>query len=386
MSEAQPFILRGQEALTAMRVDDAIGAFERALALEPDSVPAHLGLYEAYQVKGDRERAIGHQTLALAQRRLFLDKATPPGQPTMLLIAIPGDWQANVPLEFLYPSVSFGVMKLFVDDKHLFPNPRSLPPCDVVFNAVAQSEESGQTLKLLESWLPRFGRPVLNDPACVRKLTRDGVARDYAGLEGALVPATRRMRREDLPHQLHGPHVIRPVGSQAGAAFAKIERRDEIDAYLASTPGDEFYLTPFVDYRRRDGYFRKYRVIFVGGEPFGQHLAISDRWMVHYYNALNTKEQWIRDEEERFLADVGSVFDGPRAAVLRDLAHRVGLDYFGIDCSVLEDGRVLIFEIDPAMIVHLGDPEDLYPYKRRYVPRIPAALERLIQTAALRSG
>ncbi len=146
--------------------------------------------------------------------------------------------------------------------------------------------------------------------------------------------------------------------------------------------GDEFYLMPFVDYRRKDGYFRKYRIIFVGGVPYAHHLAISQNWMVHYYNALNAQEQWIRDEEERFLADVGNVFDGPRARVLAEIAHRVGLDYFGIDCSVLEDGRVLIFEIDPAMIVHLADPIELYPYKHKYVPRIPAALENLIRSVS----
>jgi len=108
--------------------------------------------------------------------------------------------------------------------------------------------------------------------------------------------------------------------------------------------------------------------------------------MVHYYNARNAEEAWIREEEERFLADVHNVFDGPRADVLAEIARRVGLDYFGIDCSVLEDGRVLIFEIDPAMIVHLGDPQDMYPYKHRYVPRIPQALERLIKTRSSASA
>jgi hypothetical protein len=91
----------------------------------------------------------------------------------------------------------------------------------------------------------------------------------------------------------------------------------------------------------------------------------------------------MRAEEERFLADIGSAFDGPRAAVLDEIARRAGLDYFGMDCGILPDGRVIIFEIDVAMIVHLGDPIDRYPYKHRYVPRIYEAVERLIRSRSV---
>jgi tetratricopeptide (TPR) repeat protein len=373
-------VAAGQDALRAMRTDDAIAAFNRAIAIDPESIAAHFGLYEAFQIKGERERALEHQSRALAKQRLFLEKPAPPGAPTVLLVAIPGDWQANVPLEFLYGSLNAGIIKMYVDDIDPLPPREILPKFDVIFNLVAHSEQSGPTLKVLERWLPSLGSPFLNDPARVQRLSRDGVARDFADLDGALVPVTRRVKRSNIV--LDRSYVIRPVGSQAGAQFSKIETPDELRAYLATTPGDEFYLMPFIDYRRKDGYYRKYRIIFIGGVPYAHHLAISQNWMVHYYNALNAQEQWIRDEEERFLADVENVFDGPRARVLDDIARRVGLDYFGVDCSVLEDGRVLIFEIDPAMIVHLADPIELYPYKHKYVPRIPAALEMLIRSVS----
>jgi tetratricopeptide (TPR) repeat protein len=381
--DADRYVAEGRRALRAMEIEAAIAAFERALQRDAGSVAAHLGLYEALQVRGDRLGALEHQRRALARQRLFIDKEAEPGAPTMLVVAIPGDWQANVPLEFLYPFLSTGIRKLYVGgDPFALPDPRRLSPYDVVFNAVAESDDSNPTLRVLEDWLPRLGRPVLNEPARVRKLSRDRVARDYADLPGAVVPATQRIRREDLPRELAGPHVIRPVGSQAGAGFAKVHDGRQLADYLAAHAAKEFYLTPFVDYRGADGFFRKYRIIFVGGVPFAHHLAISDRWMVHYYNALNAREPWIRDEEERFLADVHAVFGGPRASVLEQIVRRAGLDYFGLDCSILPDGRILVFEIDTAMIVHLGDPPGLYPYKHRYVPRIPQALERLISAKA----
>jgi hypothetical protein len=218
----------------------------------------------------------------------------------------------------------------------------------------------------------------------VRKLSREGVAREFAGTSGALVPQVLRVRREALGQAIALPAIVRPIGSHAGSALAKIDGSDQWPPYLETTPATEFYVAPFIDYRSADGFFRKYRIIFVGGVPYAQHLAISDRWMIHYYNALNEREAWIRDEEARFLSDVFTVFDGPRRNVLEELARRVGLDYFGIDCAVMPDGRVLFFEVDAAMIVHLGDSPELYPYKQQYVPRIPQALERLIRSVAPR--
>lgn len=370
-------VTTGQAALREMRIDDAVTAFQRALASDPENIAAHLGMYEALQVKGDPAAAVAHQRRALEQQQLFLDKPTPKGAPSILLVAIPGDWQANVPLEFLYSSLNVGVYKLFVGPGLPWPDPQGLPG-DVIFNAVAQSDAADETLATLQSWLPKIGRPLLNSPAAVRKLSREGVARDFAGMNGALVPNVRRVKRESLGPGIELPAIVRPIASHAGSALGKIEGTDQWSSYLETTPATEFYVAPFIDYRSADGFFRKYRIIFVGGVPYAQHLAISDRWMIHYYNALNEREAWIRDEEARFLSDVFSAFDGPRRHVLEELGRRVGLDYFGIDCGIIPDGRVLFFEVDAAMIVHLGDSPELYPYKQRYVPRIPEALQKLI--------
>jgi hypothetical protein len=134
---------------------------------------------------------------------------------------------------------------------------------------------------------------------------------------------------------------------------------------------------PFVDYRSADGFYRKYRVMFVGGVAFACHLAISPRWMIHYYNAAMAEHQWMRDEEARFIGDLDAVFTGTLAAALREIAAAIPLDYFGIDCAVA-GGRLLLFEADAAMLVHGTDPPDLYPYKRAGFQRIQKALSALL--------
>ena len=100
--------------------------------------------------------------------------------------------------------------------------------------------------------------------------------------------------------------------------------------------------------------------------------------MIHYYNAAMAENAWMREEEAAFLADLHSVFAGPTYEVLTDIAKAIGLEYFGIDCALGADGRILVFEADPAMLVHNSDPIELYPYKHRFIPNIYRAVERMV--------
>ena len=86
----------------------------------------------------------------------------------------------------------------------------------------------------------------------------------------------------------------------------------------------------------------------------------------------------MRDEEARFIANLDSVFSGPLADALAEIAAAVPLEYFGIDCAIARDGRLLLFEADAAMLVHGTDPPELYPYKRAGFERIQRALTALL--------
>ena len=175
------------------------------------------------------------------------------------------------------------------------------------------------------------------------------------------------------------PLVIRPVGSQAGFALARVDDAGALRAYLDENPHEAYYVMPFVDYRDADGFYRKYRVMFVDGVPYACHLAISPRWMIHYYNAAMAEHAWMRDEEARFIAGLDDVFHGTLGGALREIAAKIPLDYFGIDCAILPGERVLLFEADAAMLVHGSDPADLYPYKRAGFERIQRALTDLLR-------
>jgi hypothetical protein len=149
--------------------------------------------------------------------------------------------------------------------------------------------------------------------------------------------------------------------------------------YLDAVAASELYVSEFVDYRSPDGYFRKYRIIFVDGEPYPFHLAISPRWMVHYYNAPMSEHRWMRDEEHAFLARMDDLFRDTLADALREVAHQLALDYVGIDCAIDRDGRLLLFEADNALIVHMLDDPALFGYKHEYVPRLLTAIDAMVR-------
>jgi hypothetical protein len=56
----------------------------------------------------------------------------------------------------------------------------------------------------------------------------------------------------------------------------------------------------------------------------------------------------------------------------------VGLDYFGVDCGVLPDGRIVVFEIETGMIVHDWDAIGAFTYNRDSVESIRRATEAMI--------
>jgi hypothetical protein len=144
-----------------------------------------------------------------------------------------------------------------------------------------------------------------------------------------------------------------------------------------------FYVAPFVDYRSSDGYFRKYRIVFVDRVPYPVHLAIHDDWAIWYYNAQMQRSAWKRDEEADFLADMARAL-GPRALrALHALGQRIDLDYVGLDCAVLPDGRLLVFEVETGMLVHDSDPPALFAYKKPAIARIIAAVNTLLDQACL---
>ena len=347
----------------------------------------HYVLWEVCQACGDPRAAAAHLDLATRIRPLrtrLLAGASPCR--SVLLLAAPGDFQANLPLDLLLDGRTLLHTLRIRDPAAVLADPRAafghedVPPFDCVMIAIAEAAERVAHLHAADALAAFLGKPVLNRGDRIARLSRIGAATILAGITDAIVPFPTTMCRAALLGTCPDtPFLLRPAASHAGRGLHRIANNIDLAAALANDPEEELFVaTPYVDYRGADGLYRKYRIVFVDRRPFPVHLAIHDDWAVWYYNARMDCFPARRDEEAAFL-DAPDKMLPPRARRALDaIAERIGLDYFGLDCGLLGDGRLLVFEIETGMIVHDRDPVDLFPAKAPAARRVAAALEHLI--------
>lgn len=298
--------------------------------------------------------------------------------PRVLALVTPGDFMANTPIDFLLAGSDAVLIQHFVDaDTESL---EGLPPHDVIFMAVGEGPENAGVLANLSRLLQDYpGRVLNNAPGLIARLSRDRVSAMLADMPGVLCPSTRRVSRVMLSAAvrtgrfLDYPAVLRPVGSHAGRGLVQVGDAEELAAFLAVSPEEEFFCAPFVDYRGADGLFAKARVVLIQGEPFASHMACSAHWMVHYLNAEMETNPARREIEAGWMAGFDAGFARRHGPALRAISQRLGLDYFGLDCAEMVDGRLLVFELDVAMIVHDMDSAALFPYKKPAMKKLFAA-------------
>ena len=345
----------------------------------PDDANAWLDASFVLQLLGQRAAGLEVQHHALAVRSLYALPA-PARMPTMRLLVLmgPGDFMANTPIEFLLQTSNVAAHVQYVTPD--LPLPEQVPDHDVLFVAIAQSDANRPLLRDVAQMLAGWPRPVINRPERIAHLSRDGACALLDGVPGTLVPRAVRMDPAAVMQltDVGFPMIVRPVDSHAGTDLQKVDDAAALRDYVTAHPAGELYLAPFVDYSGPDGQFRKYRIVLVDGKPFICHLAISSHWMVHYLNAGMDDSAVKRAEEAAGMAAFDEGFARRHAAALADIDARIGLPWLGIDCAETRDGRLLIFEVDNAMVVHAMDDPGRYPYKGPVMDRVFGAFEAML--------
>jgi glutathione synthase/RimK-type ligase-like ATP-grasp enzyme len=370
----------------------AIQAYGLATMLRWDFPEAHLALADLLDSIREEAMARRHRVEALARQQLYpACRGSEGAAYRVLVLAAPGGAIENAPLDAIVNPARTALHRYYLVEGA---PPAELPPFDVVFNGIEELEASAPAIELARRFVERAGIPAIDRPECVARTRRTELPAALAAVANCTVPPAVRVERARLGElaatavRVAGttfPIVVRPVDSHRGDGFERVANGRELEEYLQRRADAAFVVSPFVDYRSEDGYYRKYRVVVVDGRPYPYHLAISDRWMVHYAGSLMPDRAWMRGEEERFLADPASVFERWNE-VFPAIGAALGLEFFGVDCTRLPDGSPLVFECNTGMLVHCRDDADLFPYKYRYVPRIFDAFERLLERYSSSTG
>jgi len=343
------------------------------------------------QLLGDQASGLRFQAEALKLQRLYRSSWPTSSRPLHVLVFMaPGDIGTNTPIEFLLERSDVVLHKLYVVPGQAIPD--ALPRHDVAIVTVCESDQNRPILREIERLIPVWPCPVLNHPREILNLSRERMYSFLQDVQGMVMPKTMRVEHSALERVGGGlvsineflggeafPLIVRPIESHAGRSLVKLETASSIAGYLADQRDSEFFISRFIDYSSSDGLYRKYRVIFVDGHPYPCHMAITEDWKIWYYNAGMASSTAKRNEEAHFMESFDIGFARRHSAALAAMAERFKLEYFGIDCAELPDGRLLVFEGDVALVVHDMDPPDLYPYKSPHMQKLFAAFRDMLK-------
>ncbi|MFI4933431.1 MAG: tetratricopeptide repeat protein [Caulobacterales bacterium] len=365
---------RGQHAA-------AIAGYRRTLELDPSHAGAWIGLGRL----GGDGRA---QPAAEVARNLLVISAAPSAPRVLVLSTTAG---ANIPDRYLLPTSRYSRLIWHVGYA-TEAQMRTLPPFDVVFNAIGDQDLAGPTAANVARFVSLCPARVFNHPARIERTRRHQTAELLASVADIVTPRTARVLAAELAEHgalgaarrtgLKPPLLLRGVGSHGGEGLKLIEDAEVASDDLPATPAA--YLSEFSDFRSADGLYRKYRMIFVDRRPFPYHLAIKAGWMVHYETSGMDEHPERLAEERRFLEDPEAAIGRRAIAAITAIGERLDLDFGGVDFSVLTDGRVLVFEANATMLVHPEDPGGPLAHKNPYVQQILEAFWAMLEGSPAR--
>jgi hypothetical protein len=367
------------------RTDDAVRWYRHTLAVDPDLASAHQNLAALFDTLGRRDDAHLHRERAYRLQRVFVEPALARETRRILIVGV-GGGTGNVPLDALLPFATTTRIKYALDyaddaeDAHL-------PPHDLVFNAIGEADIAAPLAARLARFAGRCGAPLLNPPHAIAPTQRDRIAARLAPLPAVCMPPCLRIDAASTPPDallerlaqagIAFPLLLRPAGAHGGDGLTLHTEPATFAAALARLDGAA-YVTAYRDTRDADGYFRKYRMIFIDRVPYPYHLAISSHWLVHYFSADMTAARWKLDEERRFLDDPRAALGDTALDALAAIGAHLDLDYGGIDFALTRDGRVVVFEANATMLVHREAADGPLAHKNPHVDRIAHAFARML--------
>jgi hypothetical protein len=392
-------------------------AYQRAVQLQPHNPAARVNLGNLYYqdaelqrareqyeaaLQSDSEYVLAHQGLACTLEQLgelqgaqhhwhrgFVGHAVAPqpyrgSEAPIRVLLLVSTRLGNVATTQFLDNRTFAVTAIYAD---AFNAQEPLPAQDVIFNAIGDADLCGATLQQLQVLLDRTDSRIINPPARVIVTDRLQNAQRLGRIEGVIAPDIRRFGSAASAasmHELRFPVLLRAPGFHMGKHFSRVERAADLPSALAALPAGELLAIEFLDARGVDGMTRKYRVMFIDGELFPLHLAVSKDWKVHYFSAAMAESAALREEEQRFLEDLPAVVGERAMRALTQVCRELDLDYAGIDFGLAPDGSILLFEANATMAILPPGPDSIWDYRRQPIGAALQAARRLVLTRAAR--
>jgi tetratricopeptide (TPR) repeat protein len=375
----------GKVSFELNEVEAALDYFGKAVALNPRDADSLYWIGGIRQRQGDLEAAQAAYAAA-AQIQPLIRKRAIKSPADFRVLALYAPFGGNTPAEYLFKDVGYDADTLALFDSSK-PDLSALGEFDLVVNLISDADQADSALPVAASLVAQLGKPIINDPGRISRTTRDAVTELLSDIPGCRIPDILRLPGDsdvfavvlEAQSVFSFPLLVRPAGTHGGDDFEKCSDGVALAEFLKARKGDH-YLIEYVDYASADGYFRKYRFIFVGEKIMPYHLAIADGWKIHHVSTEMADHAWMQREEAAFLDNPGAVFGAAHYQALNAIRERIGLDYFGIDCALDREGNLVVFEVNASMLVH--DHNETFPYKDACVRAIKAAFGEMLRERA----
>jgi carbamoylphosphate synthase large subunit len=270
-------------------------------------------------------------------------------------------------------------------------NYSELPAHALVINSVTDPDVEMGVLETISKFLKRQPNiPFINDPLKAAETSRDRNYQRLNKMEDVLFSTTIRLtvdeellagpakKVEDMGFTY--PVLVRNTGTHTGQTFVRAETPKALTETLEERLGTEIYLIQFVEAFYRGKYFRKMRVFFIDGEVYPVVHHIDDFWNVHGGNRkeVMAEHDWMMEKEKAYVSDCHAYLGDEPYAILRQLIDIIGLDFCGVDFTITDEGKLLIFELNPTMR-HSFDHARKFKYLIEPHRNITAAFNRMIE-------
>lgn len=293
-------------------------------------------------------------------------------------------------LAHLLDSISFDIHSFVVAEDNLSKKP-PVGSHDLILNTIADADTEFSSLKSLEEYLATHtGTPLINHPTRVLATTRDNNYQTLNSIEGIRFPKTERFKTTgtapgDLAAQIEAdgfdyPFIVRETGTHTAVSTALVKDRDALETYIGASGGDCLYAIEFIESASDKGHYSKMRFFAIDGTLYPVVHHIDQVWNVHGGNrkTFMASHDWMLEKERRFMTDPASVIGDAQYKLLQTLPNIIGLDFFGFDFTLLADGTILIFELNPAMR-HSYTHAENFPYLRPHLEAVESAFRAMVR-------
>jgi hypothetical protein len=261
-------------------------------------------------------------------------------------------------------------------------------------NLVGDSDGSLKSLTAIEKLLNDLAPAhVLNSPVDVYKTSRVKlpallqqvqnvkVARAEAVQANNLSELVSAIKTSNIPY----PLIVRLSGYHNSQYIQKVNSESDLNEIVEwFNVSQNFIVLEFIDCLNINGYFRKARIAVIDGEFYPQHYLSSEHWCVGVENRykLMMENPSLRNDERLFFESFKRDIYPKYEKALHAIHERIGLDIYGIDCFLKENGEIVIFEANPCMdlLSMWSGPENEYGYKTPHRAAVRNAIVKVLSS------